>query len=249
MSYLVTRDAIESSGPGEVLARPSLDRKQGLWAALGMGTLCTLCPALSLGPPLSVLCTLICSRICDRVGVLLSCGLRRLKRDTQMHPDLEVILAMGPILCVCGWVQGSGGARYRGDVSRTREKPQDRAERMGNFFLGEKKILLFWGKQKPPQALTGSLLMGHGPSPDPSSPVNTGSAGRRFQAVVAPHPHRSRQAWAGESLLARSPAPPNSCLSWSRGGSRPGCLMGLLTCRFRAACSVQGAGLHTGYRT
>lgn len=117
MSYLVTRDAIESSGPGEALARPSLDWKQGHWAALGMGTLCTLCPALSLGSLLSVLCTLICSRICDCVGVLLSCGLRRLKRGTQMHPDLEVMLAMGPILGVCRWVRGSGEARYRGDVS------------------------------------------------------------------------------------------------------------------------------------
>lgn len=67
--------------------------------------------------------------------------------------------------------------------------------------------------------------MGHSPSPDPSSPVNTGSAGRSFQAVIAPHPHRSRQAWAGGSLLARSAAPPDSCLSWSSGGSRPGCLM------------------------
>lgn len=115
MSYLVTRDAIESSGPGEALARPSLDWKQGHWAALGMGTLCTLCPALC--SLLSVLCTLICSRICDCVGVLLSCGLRRLKRGTQMHPDLEVMLAMGPILGVCRWVRGSGEARYRGDVS------------------------------------------------------------------------------------------------------------------------------------
>ena len=72
-----------------------------------MGTLCTLCPALSLGSPLSVLCTLILSRICDCVGVLLSCGLRKLKRGTQMHPDLEVILAMGPVLGVCRWV-GTG---------------------------------------------------------------------------------------------------------------------------------------------
>ena len=64
-----------------------------------------------------------------------------------MHPDLEVILATGPILGVCGWVQGSGEARYRGDVSRTREKPQDRTEGMGNFFLGEKKILCFGGNR------------------------------------------------------------------------------------------------------
>ena len=44
-------------------------------------------------------------------------------------------------------MQGSGEARYRGDVSRTREKPQDRTEGMGNFFLGEKKILCFGGNR------------------------------------------------------------------------------------------------------
>lgn len=109
MSYLVTRDAIESSGPGEALARPSLDWKQGHWAALGMGTLCTLCPALC--SLLSVLCTLICSRICDCVGVLLSCGLRRLKRGTQMHQIWRSCWLWGPFwVCVggCGGVGRPG---------------------------------------------------------------------------------------------------------------------------------------------
>lgn len=81
-------------------------------------------------------------------------------------------------------------------------------------------------------------------APDPSSPANTGSPRRSFQAIVPPHHRVSMQAWARCSLLALSSAPPVSCLSWSSGGSRPGCLMVFSHVGWQSApCSVRGAKL------
>lgn len=61
-------------------------------------------------------------------------GLRRLRRGAQMQTSLEALLTMGLFF-------GGEGRTCEEDVSGTRKKSQDRAERMGNFFLDRKKIL------------------------------------------------------------------------------------------------------------
>lgn len=77
---------------------------------------------------------------------------------------------MRPILGVC--VGAGSGEVGTGDVCL---EPKAVAGQGGDGGISSLvKNSLFWGKQKPPQALTGSLLVGHGPSLIPASPVITG---------------------------------------------------------------------------
>lgn len=145
-SYLVTRVAIEFSRSWEGLARPSKGSRQGHWVSLGMGALSTSAPAV---PLLTPVCSLhpnpipspgVGPRPCSAVG------LQRFGRGSQMQASLDALLTMG-----LGFFGGRGDGlarrregRYEEDVSRTKEKSQDRAEGMGNVFLDGKKIFCCW---------------------------------------------------------------------------------------------------------
>lgn len=101
------------------------------------------------------------------------------------------------------------------------------------------------GKQKqsggphvgpPPQTLTGSPPAGLGPSLLIPAPQRAPAA---LEEVSRPGSSSPPREHAGPDLLvALGPVPCPArllCLSWSSGGSRPGCLPGLLTRRLRAA--------------
>lgn len=70
-------------------------------------------------------------------------GLQRFGRGTQMQASLDALLLWGWAFLGDGLACRREG-RYEEDVSRTKEKSQDRAERMGNVFLDGKKIFCCW---------------------------------------------------------------------------------------------------------
>lgn len=144
--YLVTREAIEFSRSWEGLARPSKGSRQGHWARLGMGALSTSAPAV---PLLAPVCSLHPNPLPSPGVGPIPCsavGLRRLGTGGSdaglpgCPPDYGAGFFGGREDGLARRREG----RYEEDVSRTKEKSQDRAEGMGNFFLDGKKIFCCW---------------------------------------------------------------------------------------------------------
>ena len=150
-----------------------------------------------------------------------------------MQTPVKALLAVG---CFTG-VRGVGSG-IRKVYLEQEEKSQDRAEGMGHFFLDGKKKICCWeteaewwpSHRAPPQTLTGSPLVGLGPSLLIPAPQPTLAALEEVSRPCSSSPPREH---AGPDLLiALCPVPCPArllCLSWSSGGSRPGCLLGLLT--------------------